>query len=114
MHLKNYSLFNDPVVGLKLAAGYDLLSTRLVIPEEKDPEELALTLTGKKSNLNPDSFKEFGEVIGLNSKQVQNIQQSLMDKQDIFIQTIEKSFLSEEMKELYRQILLKRFKVLKP
>jgi serine/threonine-protein kinase HipA len=102
------------VVGLKLAAGYDLLSTRLVIPEEKDPEELALTLTGKKSNFNPDSFKEFGEVIGLNSKQVQNIQQSLMDKQDTFTQTIEKSFLSEEMKELYRQTFLKRFKVLKP
>ncbi len=114
MHLKNYSLFKDPVVGWKLSAGYDLLNTRLVIPEEKDPEELALTLTGKKSNFNPDSFKEFGKTIGLNTKQVQNIQQSLMDKQDIFIQTIEKSFLSEEMKELYRQILLKRFKVLKP
>jgi serine/threonine-protein kinase HipA len=114
MHLKNYSLFKDPVVGWKLSAGYDLLNTQLVIPEEKDPEELALTLTGKKSNFNHDSFKEFGEVIGLNSKQVQNIQQSLMDKQDTFIQTIEKSFLSEEMKELYRQILLKRFKVLKP
>jgi serine/threonine-protein kinase HipA len=114
MHLKNFSLFKDPVVGWKLSAGYDLLNTRLVIPEEKDPEELALTLTGKKSNFNPDSFKEFGKTIGLNTKQVQNIQQSLMDKQDIFIQTIEKSFLSEEMKELYRQILLKRFKVLKP
>jgi serine/threonine-protein kinase HipA len=114
MHLKNYSLFKDPVVGWKLSAGYDLLNTRLVIPEEKDPEELALTLTGKKSNFNPDSFKEFGKTIGLNTKQVQNIQQSLMDKQDTFIQTIEKSFLSEEMKELYRQTLLKRFKVLKP
>jgi serine/threonine-protein kinase HipA len=113
MHLKNFSLFKDPVIGWKLAAGYDLLNTRLVIPEEKDPEELALTLTGKKSNFNPDSFKEFGKTIGLNSKQVQNIQQSLMDKQDIFIQTIEKSFLSDKMKELYRLILLKRLDVLK-
>lgn len=114
MHLKNFSLFNDPVVGWKFAAGYDLLNTRLVIPEEKDSEELALTLTGKKSNFNPDSFKEFGKTIGLNTKQIQNIQQSLMDKQDIFIQTIKKSFLSDKMKELYRQILLKRSKVLKP
>jgi serine/threonine-protein kinase HipA len=53
------------------------------------------------------------ELIGLNTKQIQNIQQSLMDKQDIFIQTIEKSFLSDKMKELYQQILLKRLEVLK-
>lgn len=114
MHLKNYSLFNDPKVGWKLAPGYDLLNTRLVIPEEKDSEELALTLTGKKNNFNSNSFKEFGKSIGLNAKQIENIQQSLMDKQGVFTQIIEKSFLSEEMKELYQQVLLKRFEVLKP
>lgn len=114
MHLKNFSLFNDPKVGWKLAPGYDLLSTRLVIPEEKDPEELALTLTGKKSNFNPDSFNDFGLSIGLNTKQIQNIHQKLLDKQDIFNQTIEKSFLPDEMKELYQQILGKRLLILRP
>lgn len=108
MHLKNFSLFNDPTVGWKLAPAYDLLSTRLVIPEEKDPEELALTLLGKKSNFNPDSFNDFGLSIGLNKKQIQNIHQKLFGKQDIFNQTIEKSFLSGEMKELYQEILVRR------
>jgi len=112
MHLKNFSLFNDPEVGWKLAPGYDLLNTRLVIPKEKDPEELALTLTGKKSNFNPDSFNDFGLSIGLNIKQIQNIHQKLLDKQDIFNQTIERSFLSDELKELYQQVFGKRLIVL--
>lgn len=112
MHLKNFSLFNDPVVGWKLAPGYDLLNTRLVIPKEKDPEELALTLTGKKSNFNPDSFYDFGLSIGLNSKQIQNIKQSLLDKKESFNQTIGKSFLSDGMKEHYRHIFKIRLSVL--
>ena len=112
MHLKNYSLFRDPNVGWKLAPGYDLLNTRLVIPEEKDSEELALTLAGKKSNFNSKSFNEFGKTIGLNAKQVQNIHLNLLNKKDSLSDVIEKSFLSNEMKKLYRQILLKRLNVL--
>ena len=112
MHLKNFSLFNDPVVGWKLAAGYDLLNTRLAIPEEKDTEELALTLAGKKSNFNPESFDDFGKSIGLNLKQIQNIKQNLLSYKESFIQTIEKSFLSDEMKEQYQHILVNRLSVL--
>ncbi|MFO7845961.1 MAG: HipA domain-containing protein [Bacteroidota bacterium] len=112
MHLKNFSLFNDPVVGWKLAPGYDLLNTRLVIPEEKDPEELALTLAGKKSNFNPESFEEFGITIGLNTKQIQNIKEGLLSKQELLHRTIEKSFLSGEMKDVYKEILEKRIGII--
>ena len=111
MHLKNFSLFNDPMVGWKLAPGYDLLNTRLVIPEEKDPEELALTLAGKKSNFNPETFKEFGIIIGLNTKQIQNIKEGLLRKRDTFLQTIKKSFLSVEKKSDYKEILKKRYRL---
>jgi len=112
MHLKNFSLFNDPVVGWKLAPGYDLLNTRLVIPEEKDPEELALTLAGKKSNFNPETFEEFGKTIGLNTKQIQNINEALLGKQELLHRTIEKSFLSGEMKGKYQEILKERCRTL--
>lgn len=112
MHLKNFSLFKDPVVGWKLAAGYDLLNTRLVIPEKIDPDELALTLSGKKSNFNSESFDVFGKIIGLNSKQIQNIKDGLLSKRDMFLQTIEKSFLLDEMKELYGQIVETRIQIL--
>ena len=112
MHLKNFSLFNDPVIGWKLAPGYDLLNTRLVIPKEKDPDELALTLNGKKSNFNPESFDEFGKNIGLNTKQIQNIKESLFNKRATFLQTIETSFLSDEMKDAYIGVLEERFMIL--
>ena len=43
-HLKNFSLLQDGVVRTRrLAPAYDLLSTRLVIPEKDAPEEMALT-----------------------------------------------------------------------
>jgi len=112
MHLKNFSLFNDPVIGWKLAPGYDLLNTRLVISKVKDPDELALTLTGKKSNFNSESFDEFGKTIGLKPKQIQNIKESLLSKRDTLLQTIEKSFLPDEMKDIYIEILEERFMVL--
>lgn len=112
MHLKNFSLFNDLKLGWKLAPGYDLLSTRLVIPEEKDPEELALTLTGKKSNFQLKSFIEFGSTIGLNKKQITNIVDKFLSRKKAFIETIEKSFLSEEMKDSYKEILKHRFRLI--
>lgn len=111
MHLKNFSLFKDPELGWKLAPGYDLLSTRLVIPEEKDPDELSLTLTGKRSNFNLESFNEFGKNIGLNEKQVKNIIERLLNSRDKFVKIIEKSFLSAEMKEAYQVVIKKRFAV---
>lgn len=112
MHLKNFSLFRDPVLGWKLAPGYDLLSTRLVIPEDKDPEELSLTLKGEKSNFQLDSFREFGKHIGLSAKQIQNIIENMRSKKGVFTDTIERSFLSDPMKEAYLGILSERFRLL--
>ncbi len=112
MHLKNFSLFNDPRLGWKLSPAYDLLCTRVVIPEEIDSEVLALTLTGKKSNFNPGSFQEFGQTIGLNSRQIENSTQRVLSRKDSFFQTIEQSFLSDEMKQEYQNVLKKRLNVL--
>ncbi|MDZ7758077.1 HipA domain-containing protein [Rhodohalobacter sp.] len=110
MHLKNYSLFKDPAVGWKLSPSYDLLNTRLVIPEKTDSDELALTLTGKKSNFNSSSFNDFGKSIGLNDKQIKNIIKKLLESRKTFNKTIDQSFLSGQMKDSYKEIVSKRFK----
>ena len=107
LHLKNFSLLNDPVVGWKPAPGYDLLNTRLVIPDE-----FALSLTGKKSDFNSESFEDFGKTIGLNPKQIQNIKEGILRKRDTFLRAIEKSFLSVEMKSEYKESLKKRYRLL--
>lgn len=111
MHLKNFSMIKDPQIGWKLAPGYDLLCTRLVIPEDKDPEELSLTLMGKKSNFQLESFQEFGKHIGLNARQISNILDKLREKEGDLMSTIEKSFLSGKMKEIYQEIVRQRYRI---
>ncbi len=47
MHLKNFLLIENPLGEYEFSPAYDLLSTALVIPDEK--KESALTINGKKS-----------------------------------------------------------------
>ena len=112
MHLKNFSLFKDPALGWKLAPAYDLLSTRLVIPESKDPEELSLTIAGKKSNFSLQTFLSFGQSMGMNSKQIQTIIDKLLGQKEQFVAIIRQSFLSDEMKDEYQRLLSKRMDVM--
>src|SRR5215204_1289208 len=46
MHLKNFSLINEPGTGPVLSPAYDMVATALVNPA--DDEDMALTLNGKK------------------------------------------------------------------
>ena len=52
-HLKNYSMryYNDE---RRLSPAYDIVCSRLAIPNEE--EESAITINGKKNNLNKDDF----------------------------------------------------------
>jgi serine/threonine-protein kinase HipA len=111
MHLKNFSLFKDPKLGWKLAPAYDLLSTRLVIPESKDPEELSLTIAGKKSHFGLNTFLSFGQSMGMNSKQIQNITDKLLSQKKQFDAIIQQSFLTDEMKDEYLNLLITRTEV---
>ena len=55
-----------------MSTAYDMLSTRLVIPEKDDNEEMALTLNGRKRNFKLNDFYVFGKRLKLTEKQVQN------------------------------------------
>ncbi len=70
------------------------------------------TETGYRFQYDSESFEEFGITIGLNPKQIQNIKESLLSKRDTFLKTIEKSFLWDEMKNVYKEILEIRLRVL--
>ena len=56
MHLKNFSLIetNEGSQKYVLSDAYDMLSTNVVIPTDK--EELALTINGKKQNIRKKDF----------------------------------------------------------
>jgi len=63
MHLKNFSLLRDPSVGWVFSPAYDLVSTALALPEDKD--ETALTLNGKKAKLKKDDWAMLAGSLGV-------------------------------------------------
>lgn len=113
MHLKNFSLldYRNGMTGLSPA--YDMLSTRLVIPEKDDNEEMALTLNGRKRNFKLIDFYVFGERLKLTEKQVQNSLNKFSKQLDKVLNFVDFSFLSADFKESYKELIQKRAEKLK-
>ena len=109
MHLKNFSMIESPS-GWILAPAYDLLNVAIV--NQDDTEELALTIEGKKKKIKWIHFKHLGEGMGLTSKQIQGVYSRMLKNKPKAIELIEKSFLSDGMKEAYKNLLESRYEQL--
>lgn len=105
MHLKNFSMINSGELWT-LAPAYDLLNVAIVNPE--DPEELALTLEGKKKKLKWEHFERLGLQLDLNEKQIKGIAKRFQKNKAIAIEWINNSFLSNEFKNKYKNLLEER------
>lgn len=105
MHLKNFSLIQEEN-GYSLSPAYDLLASSLVV--EGDDEETALTLNGKKKRLNRTDF----EAIMMGSKLGKTIMDRMFRRISKQIpkweSIISDSFLSDEMKEAYLNLVTSR------
>ncbi|MBS3771063.1 MAG: HipA domain-containing protein [Bacteroidales bacterium] len=113
MHLKNFSLIDRRDGLTSLTPAYDLLSTRLVIPEKDDPEEMALMLKGKKRKFKLDHFIDFGATLGLTRKQISNTFDKFKRKIPNALDFIDWSFISDNKKEEYKELLISRAERLK-
>jgi len=112
MHLKNFSLFNTTNEEYKLTPAYDLVSTALVFPEDKD--DMALHLNGRKRKITRKDFMAAFNGSSLDEKQQLNIFNKMFDKRDEWFSFIDISFLNPEFKTEYKAIIEERFKRLKP
>lgn len=110
MHLKNFSLIRNEDNEIMLSPAYDLLSTKLLIP--KDKEDLALPLNGKKNNFKKKDFDLFASQLGINETALKKIYLRFGDLFQEMKTLINKSFLSKEMKEKYFALLDDRRKAL--
>ena len=108
MHLKNFSLYS-PVGEPILTPAYDLLSA--VISNPVDDEELALNLNGKKKHIKDSDFISAFETCGVPEIVFDRIKKKYMDLLPKFEEEIENSFLSEELKTAYLNLLQRRMKV---
>jgi serine/threonine-protein kinase HipA len=110
MHLKNFSLIRNEEDEIVISPAYDLLATKLLLPN--DEEDLALTLNGKKSNFSKKDFDEFSENLGINKSALKKIYEKFEQSFEDFYELINKSFLSDDMKEKYIDLLKERKKII--
>jgi len=111
MHLKNFSLINQPGTGYVLAPGYDLVATALVNPLDK--EDMGLTLNGKKRKINRTDFITAFNTLKLDSKQQENIFKKMENALPEWLYFINISFLNDELKSAYKELIEKKNEFLK-
>lgn len=110
MHLKNFSLIDQPETGYILSPAYDMVASNLVV--EGDDEELALTLNGKKKKIRRKDFLQVSTRFGIEDKTTQNIFLKFKKVIPQWQDFIEISFLPADMKELYMDLINERFEQL--
>ena len=106
MHLKNFSMYSPIPNNYQLSPAYDLLSTLLVLPS--DTEELALTLNARKKKIKLQDFVTAVSNSGLDEKVFQNMLKKFRAAEDEWYDWIERSFLPQEMKTAYIQLIKER------
>lgn len=106
MHLKNFSLLEQPGIGMALSPAYDLVNTALVNPA--DQEEMALTLNGRKKKLKKQDFVAAMTILKVNEKQQQNIIKKMVKAIPKWEEQIDRSFMSIAFKEQYKTIITDR------
>jgi len=113
MHLKNWSLLEmekNPGI-YRLSPVYDWLNTRIALPQEKN--DLAISLIGKKRNIQKSYFKRFAlDELNLNKTQVEKTFAEIPAWTQKLQELVPRSFLSEKMKKSYLYILKQRASIL--
>ncbi len=111
MHLKNFSIITKNQKNY-LSPAYDLLNTTIAMVNPK--EEMALPLKGKKNNLTRNDLLIYfaTERLKLNQTIIDEVMDNFLQKIPSWHLFIEKSFLSSEMKERYKNLLQERMKKL--
>jgi serine/threonine-protein kinase HipA len=103
MHLKNFSLYSIHEKTYHLTPAYDMLSTALVMPEDK--EELALTLHAKKRKITREDFIKAFQLSNLEDKIVANIFGKFERAIPLWIKCIQDCFLDDKLKEQYIELI---------
>ena len=106
MHLKNFSLLSNKPGQYGLSPAYDLLNAAIVNP--KDMEELALTLNGKKSRIILNDFKKAATKANIPEKVIDKLVTHFKKCLPAWEAMIAQSFLSEDFKQRYLDLLRER------
>jgi serine/threonine-protein kinase HipA len=106
MHLKNFSLLHGNDGSVALSPAYDLVATKLVIPE--DMEEMALTVNGKKRNLRPNDFNALAGSLDISEVVYKNTMREFVELLPHALEFLNEGFLNASMREKYTALLNER------
>lgn len=105
-HRKNFSLLTREDGNVALSPVYDLVSSRLVIPEESD--ELALTVNGKRNRLRRGDFLALADSLQVAPSYAEARLADLLGHADRFEQMIAESALSTPLQHRLTGIVTAR------
>ena len=94
-----------------LSPTYDLLSTFLVIDNE--PEQMSLTINGKKNKIKKTDFDMLAKNLSLNEKQRDNSYKNFIRKKEKIEWWVQNSFLPNNQKEKLQEFIDTRIKIFK-
>ena len=108
MHLKNFSLIETEEGSgqYTLSPAYDLRPVNVVMPE--DPEQLALTINGKKKNIRKKDFFVFADECELSRNLAEKILDRLLSMKKTFLAMCEGSYLPDCLKERFACLIEQR------
>ena len=108
MHLKNFSLIEDEPASrtFLLSPAYDLLPVNIIMPSDK--EQMALTVNGKKRNIRKKDFKALADSLGIPEKAASGLVTQILRCKETFLSEIRNSYLPENMKADFQQLVEER------
>ncbi|HUG19482.1 MAG TPA: HipA domain-containing protein [Planctomycetaceae bacterium] len=101
MHLKNFSLLTLRDGMRRLSPAYDLVCTKLVIPDDK----LALPIGGKTRNLKQRNWLDFAKYCEIPERAARRLISEQTEVLKPALELIAASFLPENMKSQYEEFL---------
>lgn len=111
MHLKNFSLMSKGDGIYNLAPTYDQVSTKLIMPEDRD--DLAMPVNGFQKKILPLDLYEAMESTGVTGKVIDRIFKHFSSLESKWDDCIDISFISPTQKEEYKKIIHKHLKAFK-
>ncbi|MEX0818078.1 MAG: HipA domain-containing protein, partial [Pirellulaceae bacterium] len=110
LHLKNISLLTTRAGIRRLSPAYDLVCTRLVLPED---DKLALPIGGRDKNFTRRKWLDFAEYCEIPEKAAVRLLADQIEALSPARNRIADSFVSDEAKENFERILVANTDVLK-
>jgi len=103
MHLKNFSLLATAENDIILSPAYDLVCTKIAMPEDR--EEMALTINAKKRKLQKADFDSLGANLKIPERAMENSYKKFAAKLNEANGLVDISFLPAAMKKQYKELM---------